>query len=266
MGNDRERPSVPWTRGARKRLGFPRRSIVRVRTQGDARNRNSPANAAGFRVGDILLKANDEELLYPESLDVMLHTVQPGSAVNFQVRRGDTALAVQVRTAARVGSKGKAPEVLYILDPQRSRARWRTDPDGLRLVGSASDAPFKVAGVEVGSLIESINRQTVLTARGLLKRLHALEPGAEIAVTYIDRSGTRKVAEVTLFEAETRVTEASVPILFHYESELDGYGSKFVLLDLWILSLFRYERNAGEREWTLLSLFTFSSGRGELER
>ena len=49
-----------------------------------------------------------------------------------------------------------------------------------------------------------------------------------------------------------------------WEAEPDGSKVKFELVDIWILSLFRYERVEGERTWTLLSLFDYSTGVGSL--
>jgi len=55
-----------------------------------------------------------------------------------------------------------------------------------------------------------------------------------------------------------------VPILVGYEAAADGSEVSFELLDLWILSLFSYERDGAERRYSLLSLIRFSSGVGEL--
>lgn len=227
---------------------------------------NSPASSAGLEVGDILLTVNDQELFDEEALDALLFAAEAGSHLELNIQRGDTAWRVNVKTAKRVGSASAEPKLLYVLDPQRSRAGWRSTPGGVRLVASAAGAPFPCAGIEVGSTIVRINAEPMRSARTLLDFLQKRNAGDEVEVEYMQPDGESATAEVTLFEADRQVTLASVPVLFHYESNLESDDSKFVLLDLWILSLFRYERTGREREWTLLSLFSFATGQGELQQ
>ena len=40
--------------------------------------------------------------------------------------------------------------------------------------------------------------------------------------------------------------------------------TSFALLDLWIISLFEYQRDGGERSYRLLKFIRFGSGYGEL--
>ena len=56
-----------------------------------------------------------------------------------------------------------------------------------------------------------------------------------------------------------------MPVLTTYNRKSDGSRTDFVFLDLYLISLFRYSRDGGERRWSLLRFFQFSSGVGELD-
>lgn len=227
---------------------------------------NSPASSVGLEVGDILIAVNGQELFDAEALDALLLAVETGAQLELDVQRGDTAWRVSVATEERIAAGSTAPDLLYLVDPQRSRAGWRTTPGGVRLVASGPDAPFTSAGIELGATVVRIEDEPMRSARSLLAYLQSRDAGDEVKVDYLKLDDSESSTVVTLFEADRQVTLASIPVLFHYESDIDSDNSKFVLLDLWILSLFRYERTGHEREWTLLSLFSFATGQGELSQ
>jgi hypothetical protein len=90
-------------------------------------------------------------------------------------------------------------------------------------------------------------------------RLTVLDPGA---------AAPRDV-ELELQDQPTHLTGVRVPILFSFERAPDDHSSKLSILDLWVVSLFEYEREESEREYTLLTLFgwqvfSVSVGEGEL--
>ena len=76
--------------------------------------------------------------------------------------------------------------------------------------------------------------------------------------------GAARPVRTRLAAPPRRITGFNIPILVEWEAEPDGSKVKFELVDIWILSLFRYERVEGERTWTLLSLFDYSTGVGSL--
>jgi hypothetical protein len=127
----------------------------------------------------------------------------------------------------------------------------------------ADDSPLHEAALLPGARVIAIDGVSVLSARALVRNLGDRAPGTELVLTVVDDTGEREV-EVELASAPRKVTGFHIPILIEYESDPDGHKTKFEFIDLWILSLFRYERVEGERTWTLLSLFDFSTGVGSL--
>jgi membrane-associated protease RseP (regulator of RpoE activity) len=225
----------------------------------------SPALAAGFAVGDVLLAFDGVPVADPETLDALLADANPAAAHELEARRGDSVFRVTVSLRARE-TPGARGEFLWRADPVRSLAGWASAPGGVVLVSSAPGGPFPAAGVEVGSLVTELDGVAVRSDRALVRALQQREPGATVGVTFVAPGGeAAETRDVELFAPSRRLTRASVPILFGYRSSVDGSETSFTLLDLWIVSLFHYRRDGGERHVSLLSLIRFSSGVGELE-
>lgn len=227
-------------------------------------NAGSPAEQAGFQVGDVLLRWNGEEVPDPTTLDVLLERADPGAAAVLEVQRGDSIFEVSVAPRARTGAASEA-RLLWRADAARSRAGWLAGHGGVVLVTSIPDGPFPEAGVSIGSVVTHIDGEPQRSERALIRAFLERAPGSAIDVAYRDAdSATDRQTVVTLYDPPRRVTAVGVPILFDYDADVNGDATSFTLLDLWILSLFQYRREGGERYYSVLSVFDFATGVGEL--
>ena len=151
-------------------------------------------------------------------------------------------------------------------DPARSRAGWLAGQGGVVLVTTDPDGPFVRAGIEVGSVVTALDDQEMRSERGLIRALQLREPGQHVDVRWhAPESGDSETTTVRLFDAPRRVTDASFPVLIGYKAEADGSETRFYLIDLWFISLFRYRREGHERHYSILRFITFSRGVGRLE-
>ncbi len=118
----------------------------------------------------------------------------------------------------------------------------------------------------IGSRVTSLEGQRIVSGRGFVRRLLALSPGekVELKVTLPD-SQKETVLDIVLQDEGRRLTRMSVPILATYDAAADRSRESFVLLDLYLISLFRYEREGSEKRWRFLRFFQWSSGVGELD-
>ena len=164
----------------------------------------------------------------------------------------------------RAAERGSEPERLFRKDPARSLAGWKGGGGGVRLVSSDEQGPFPEAGIPVGSIVYTVDGREVLSARGLIRTLGSYEPGARVEVGFSEGTGGRKSATVRLHAEERLVTDFSIPILSHFSRDLERDRVSFVLVDLWFLSIFRYERDGKEKRYRFLRFFQFSSGEGKL--
>jgi S1-C subfamily serine protease len=228
-------------------------------------NEGSPALAVGLRAGDVVLAFDGATVNDPEALDALLRQREPGAAT-LEVRRGDTVFEVVVELRAHGGAAElPAPRELYRVDPARSRAGWIAGQGGVVLAATDADGPFAKAGLEVGCVVRAVGREDVHSARDLIRRLAAREPGDTVRVDYVDTAGEEQRARVTLQAEPRRATEGLIPILFNYTGDVDGTQCEWALVDLYFISLFRYRRDGSEREYRFLRWFRYSSGVGELE-
>ena len=225
---------------------------------------NSPAARAGLRAGDVVLAAGGHELFDPDELQALVHDGEPGDTLQLEVQRGDAVFDIPVVLAAAAGGAAAPREPSYLVDPARARAAWADAEDGVRLASLADDSPLHDAGLAPGALVVGIEGAPVRSARALLRRLETHAPGSRVELLVREPDGAARPVRTRLAAPPRRITGFNIPILVEWEAEPDGSKVKFELVDIWILSLFRYERVEGERTWTLLSLFDYSTGVGSL--
>ncbi len=224
----------------------------------------SPAWSAGLRAGDLLLRWNATDTNDVVTLETLVAQAPPGETVALRVQRGDTVFAVRVEPVTAPATSERTAEALWLKDSARSRAAWSTSEGGVRLVSSVADGPFPKGGVAVGSVVSAIDGAPLVSARGLLRALAARAPGERVDVTFQSPDGKPGTARVTLHRPRRHVSELAVPILGRYAHDPTEDTTSFVLCDLWLISLLRYERDGEERRWRILRFLRFSTGLGEL--
>jgi len=226
---------------------------------------NSPAAQARFQVDDVLLTAAGKELFAPTDVDALLGASQDGASLSFEVQRGDTVFEVPVALAAPAADAAPV-RPLFHLDPVRSRAAWSDaplgGPRGAVLLSRPDAGPMR--RIPIGTVITSVDETAVLSGRGLVLELAGRAPRDEVKLQGTTPNGEAREFNVRLLGEGRVITRASVPVLFTYNADLEADRRNFVLLDLWVISLIRYERDRNERRWRFLRFFEWSSGVGEL--
>jgi membrane-associated protease RseP (regulator of RpoE activity) len=226
---------------------------------------NSPAQAAGISVDDVLLTFDGTSMATPSDLEAVLAAASGGDGVTLGLQRGDAVFEVSLTLAG--GSSGTASqssaEESFVLDPARTRGAWGTN-DGAILVARAKGGP--VGQLPVGTRVIALDGQRIVSGRGLVRRLISRAPGDTVQML-VSPPDSRKESEVevTLQDEGRRLTRFSVPVLATYDAEADRTRETFVLIDLYLISLFRYEREGSEKNWRFLRFFHWSSGVGELD-
>ena len=225
---------------------------------------NSPAEDAGFLPGDVLLKFDGEEVNDPGALEGMLATRNAEAVVDLTSRRGDSVYDVNVQLVTAGKRPLAEPEFLYRLDPARTGAGWATDVGGVRLVSAHETSPVLKAGVELGALITTLDGSPVHSDRELIRRLAVAAPGSKVVIEYVSPAGESRRTKLSLLDSQSYTAGFNIPILFYYSHDPNRSTTSFSFLDLWIISLFGYERDGLEQTWSFLRFFSFSRGLGEL--
>ncbi len=224
----------------------------------------SPAMAAGISVDDILLSFDGTELAAPRDLSSLLEGAAGGDRVRLNLLRGDTAFDVDVTlSGGSADADGAAVEEAFVLDPARTRGAWGTN-DGAVLVARAEDGPLRK--LPLGTRVTALDGERIVSGRGLVRRLLSRDPGTEVELGVIaPGSGKSSTIKVDLLDEGRRLTRFSLPVLATYEGAADRTRESFVLLDFYLISLFRYTREGSEKNWRFLRFFHWSSGVGELD-
>jgi len=231
---------------------------------------SGPAAAAGLRPGDVILSVDGVPVDDPDALLAAVSRAGAGREIRLEARR-DT-VAFEAGLVPRPARGTSPPRELYRADPVRTRAGYRTE--AARVAGEPRMAaaivrlfpgsPLPGEGFREGDLVIAIDGRPIASANDLVRRLledHA--PGDPVPFEAL-RGGEVLHAEVRLWEPRRRLAKLAAMPLFHYSSSARPSRTQFSLIDLWIVSLFSYRRDEGEREYRFLSLIRFGTGRGEL--
>ncbi|WP_410497975.1 DegQ family serine endoprotease [Chitinibacter sp. S2-10] len=162
--------------------------------------KDGPADKAGLRAGDILLKFNGQPISNSGELPRIVSAVKPGSKVTVQVWRDKVARDMSLtvgeledgdkNTEAREykGKKEDAGKFGLVVRELNARELKQLGLTAGLLVREANGEAAK-AGLQAGDVIAGIGGQEVNTATQLRKLLNEVKPGDSIALRIV-RNGT----------------------------------------------------------------------------
>jgi predicted metalloprotease with PDZ domain len=182
-----------------------------------------PADKAGMKSGDIILRANDKEIGSRPVLSRLLEDLEPGDVLSLQVLRSGDVIARQVelgswetRVRARIASPPEKPAPVSeprIPDDYRSKFLFGDEPLGVKVTditpmlrehyGAPNDAgvmiiridpnmPGGQAGLAVGDILVRIEGEEISDSSELQERLAGWQ-GEPLDVHVIRRSEPRAV-------------------------------------------------------------------------
>ena len=198
---------------------------VRVVTVADG----SPAAQVGMRAGDVVLQLAGEEINDPDSFEVLLALQVPDSALILQVQRGDAIFEIEAVILA-------------------------SHPEG----------PLAKSGIPNGAIVTHLDGAPVRSERALVRKVLVKEPGTDVLMTWHMPSNKSQETHVTLYAPDNRLLEATLPVVIGYISSADGESSTLYVGDLWLIWLFKYQREGREHHYSFLRFITWSTNEGLL--
>ena len=167
--------------------------------------KNSAADDAGFRVGDVVLRIDEKVVARSSDMLLIVAATPPGSTAGFEVwRRGATTriaaimgeLGPRSATLAGLPAESRVERIGLTLIELTPRERREFETEGALLVQSASGASGK-AGIRQGDVILAINDAKVDRVAELDRAVTALAPGSVVALLVL-RDDTRLYVAVRL--------------------------------------------------------------------
>jgi len=237
---------------------------------------NGAADLAGIRTGDVILSIDGREINQPDLLDAIAQQTGAANIFRFEVRRNTTVYETTVSPLAIDNQRSAAVE-LYRADPVATRAGFTTEVyvagpgepgSGARIVRFFADSPLPAADLRVGDTIIAVDDQPVTTAQAMVTLVHTgYELGDRVRMTVVrEEDGALAQSDRTLqlWDPGRRINRVSLWPLLRYESTLSPQQTELTIGDLWLFSLFSYQQQEGEKEYSVLGLFRYSTGYGEL--
>jgi len=192
-------PTTP-TYAEKEHYGVKDGAIVR------AIDDNTPAQKAGFQVGDVIVRFNGKPIADDAALRDMVARSQPGTRVDVIVKRdgGDKALTPTIEAvpaeksvavdqpADKEAPKGKlGVQVANASDPEvrQQLGLKETLKDGAVVVNVVPGSPAQEAGVQAGDIVTRVNGKLVADATQLTEVAKGLKSGSTVPVVVRRQSG-----------------------------------------------------------------------------
>lgn len=237
---------------------------------------NGAAELAGIQAGDVILEIDGRAINHPDLLEALAQQTGAASSFVMQVRRNTTVFETTLN--ARMISDARAvPVELYRADPVATRAGYTTEifdsPDGTAISGARivklfGDSPLPDADMEIGDTVIAIDGRPVSSAQDLITRLNTeYALGDTVRFTLARDEVTRMETlekSLRLWSPERHISRIALGPILQYEKNLNPEQTRLSILDLWLFSVFSYQQEEGEKAYSLLGLFRFATGYGEL--
>jgi C-terminal processing protease CtpA/Prc len=240
---------------------------VRVRSVSSA----GPAASAGIQVGDVILSVDDLTTDHPDAFTSLTSIEKRTLAYTLKVQRDTTVFNTQL--TARRRSASSQPVELYRIDPIATRAGYRTEIvniqdrgslAGARVVEFFAHSPLPAAGVDTGDLVLAINGIEINSAQDLINRLNQdFSAGSRVSLT-VFRDSTMEDVSLRLWNPGRRISRISLGPLMNFQSSLETDSTQLSIIDLWLFSIYSYQRTESEKSHSVLGLLNFSSNVGQL--
>lgn len=136
---------------------------------------DSPAEAAGVRSGDVIIRAADQNMEEYRDLTKLIASIEAGTVIKLEVIRGGKVRTIDVTIGRMPGEDlaQKTPEaadddqprigmLLAPLTPElRAEHGFAADADGVLVAKVEPGSPAALAGIEAGSLISMVGQVPV---------------------------------------------------------------------------------------------------------
>ena len=178
----------------------------------------SPADDAGIREGDVIVKYDGKEVGVIDDFVLMVRNTEPENNVKIDIVRDgeDKQIEVVIEKKRRRGNRfyswhgdEHAPHAIWLGRPQLGVKVHELNTElteyfdgtenGVLVLSVTEDSPAEAAGIKAGDIIIKIDNEIVESYEELIEILSDYDGGEEVELEYI-RKGRTETATVTLEE------------------------------------------------------------------
>ncbi|MEP3479466.1 MAG: PDZ domain-containing protein [Fuerstiella sp.] len=176
-------------------------------------SKNSPAEKATLKTGDIVVKVNEKDATTYEDLVKLVQAGAAGDKVKLEVARGEGTLIVDVELANRPSraAQGRAA-------PARSNAIMgiqgrNATGEGAALTSITDGGPSEKAGLKTGDIVVKIDDKEVANYEALISEIRSRQPDDQMKVEV--KRGSKKVTK-TVTLGDRRGGDSKRPYTYSY--------------------------------------------------
>ena len=167
---------------------------------------NSPAEKANIKVGDIILKLNDEKIYTTDQLRKMIGMFEAEETINISLKSGKKTKNVKVKLVQKK-EKGKKAFLGVILQNVSSKEFEKLNLKenyGVKIEKLVEDEAAEKAGLKENDILQKIENDKIYTADQVSKMLQNYKANQKINVL-VSRDGKEKNVQVVLGEHENSI-------------------------------------------------------------
>jgi membrane-associated protease RseP (regulator of RpoE activity) len=225
-----------------------------------------PAAEAGIHAGDVLLNFDGTVTDDPERLAALLRSIDHPRPVTAELQRGSEVLSTEIQVRMKGGVRLR-PE--YFVERALLRAAFRDSdhPSAYpEVVAIVDDGPMAEAGVKAGELILSFQNRDPGSAAELVRRIQReLQPGDLVGLEVQAMNGRIRTVELRAWSPPMVLNSLALWPVFSWDLDREENREVFLIGDLFIFSLFKVKRVGQVKHWSILSLFSWETGRPTLQ-
>jgi len=231
---------------------------------------NSPAEAAGLRMGDAILRVGSTAPRTPEHLEGLVAALPPGTPLELTARRNGALLELSLTTVQRLTPRG-APPVKRFAEGRRfgfsfeslsaddARARGLRPGEGVRVERLHDGGTAKDADIRPGDVLVLLDEEPIRGGEDFLALARDLEPGSRVSFTLL-RGSERRKTPVEVRTPDSHVSRFHLPPwLVIYESDVRKEETTLGIL----FYFFKYTRKESRSEYRFLWFIALETGTNE---
>ena len=230
---------------------------------------NSPAVAAGIRIGDIILEASIDEnestfLQWPSDWFKIEQTTQPDSVIHILCDRAGRDFKTSIKPVRRLSpperlngdtfrEESKVGIIVRNTSEVEARKAGLTCGEGSVVVGLSRTSPWKQAGLLFGDIILEIDNIKIKNPQELIITINSLDKGQNVELA-VFRDDKIIILDTTVSQRQKETKSFNIPFIFSY------YNKRGIEETSILLGIFNSRKTKVASEYRFIWVINYAAG------